>query len=99
MARLVSATPAGDARLRLRFTDGAEGVVDLGHLVGKGVFAELADPTRFAEATIGEDGELRWGDELDLCPDALYLEVTGKRWREAFGDATLEGVDAGDGRA
>lgn len=95
MARLVSATPAGDTKLRLRFEDGAEGVVDLGHLVGKGVFTELADPARFAEATIGEDGAICWGDELDLCPDALYLGVTGKPWRDAFSDATLEGADAG----
>jgi hypothetical protein len=29
-------------------------------------------------------GELGWGDQIDLCPDALYLKVTGKTPEDLF---------------
>ena len=33
---------------------------------------------------IGSGGELRWSDEVDLCAEALYLEITGKTPDEVF---------------
>lgn len=68
--------------LWLRFDDGTEGVVDLGHLVGRGVFAAWSDPTVFAAAHVGEHGAPEWPGDVDLCPDALYMEITGKRLDE-----------------
>ncbi|MBS3821616.1 MAG: DUF2442 domain-containing protein [Planctomycetes bacterium] len=65
--------------LDLTFADGTRGPVDLSDLVGRGVFAVWNDRTAFANVCIGEGGELLWGDALDLCPDSLYLRVTGKR--------------------
>jgi hypothetical protein len=64
-------------RLRVRFHDGLEGVVDMSRLVHSphaGVFAELADPTRFAEAGV-EYGAVTWPGGLDLAPDAMYGEI------------------------
>lgn len=60
------------------------GEVDLSHLVGKGVFQLWTDPKAFEEVTIGSGGEVRWSDAVDLCADALYLELTGKRADELF---------------
>lgn len=71
-------------RLALTFDDGTAGTVDLSSLVGKGVFACWNDPVAFAEVRIGSSGELVWGDHVDLCPDALYLKVTGKQPEEMF---------------
>ena len=34
--------------------------------------------------TVGETGELVWSCGVDLCPDALYLRVTGKKPEEEF---------------
>ena len=66
-------------RLWLRFLDGAEGTVDLSALVGQGVFERWrASPSFFEAVKISEDGSLAWGDEIDLCSDALYLQITGK---------------------
>ena len=70
-------------RLELEFDDGVCGVVDLSEAVGKGVFALWRDPLVFEQVRIGSSGELFWGDRIDLCPDALYLKVTGKK-PEAF---------------
>lgn len=34
--------------------------------------------------SIGPAGEVRWGDDIDLCPDALYMQLTGKSPEEIF---------------
>jgi len=60
------------------------GVVDLSDLVGKGVFALWSDHHAFEQVRIGSFGELAWGDQIDLCPDSLYLKVTGKNPEEVF---------------
>ena len=71
-------------RLELEFDDGVSGTVDLADTVGKGVFALWRDPLAFDRVRIGSSGELVWDDRIDLCPDALYLQVTGKQPEDIF---------------
>jgi hypothetical protein len=71
-------------RLDLKFDDGVSGTVDLSEAVGKGVFAVWRDPLVFEQVRIGSSGELVWGEQVDLCPDALYLKVTGKKPKDIF---------------
>ena len=71
-------------RLELEFDDGVSGIVDLSENVGKGVFDLWRDPLNFDQVRIGSSGELVWGDRIDLCPDALYLKVTGKKPEDIF---------------
>ncbi|OGB91083.1 MAG: hypothetical protein A3H39_10735 [candidate division NC10 bacterium RIFCSPLOWO2_02_FULL_66_22] len=71
-------------RLELEFDDGVSGTVDLSDLVGKGVFALLCDRRAFEQVRVGSSGELVWGDQIDLCPDALYLKVTGRTPEDVF---------------
>ena len=71
-------------RLEVEFEDGVSGIVDLSDDVGKGVFALWHDPFFFEQVAIGSAGELVWGDKIDLCPDALYLKVTGKKPEDIF---------------
>jgi hypothetical protein len=71
-------------RLELEFDDGVSGTVDLSEAVGKGVFSLWRDPLAFDQVRIGSSGELVWGDRIDLCPDALYLKVTGKKPEDIF---------------
>ena len=63
---------------------GVEGIVNLSGLVGKGVFALWEDEERFRQVRIGDGGELVWSEEVDLCVDALYLQITEKRPEEVF---------------
>ena len=84
MFRPVEIAPLPKYRLHIRFADGVEGVVDLAHLVGKGVFALWNEPRAFEKVTIGPSGEIRWSDRVDLCPDALYMQVTGKSPADVF---------------
>jgi hypothetical protein len=71
-------------RLWLRFDDGVEGEVDLADLAGKGVFAAWQDPAFFAQVQLDGRGGITWPGELDLCPDSLYLEVTGLKPEDLF---------------
>ncbi len=63
----------------LRFDDGIEGEVDFSHKPHTGVYAHWRDYNFFRQAQIGEFGELRWDDQLDFCPDALWLKATGRK--------------------
>jgi hypothetical protein len=79
MVRLTAVEPLDRFRLRLIYTDGAEGVVDLSDLAGRGVFALWNEPGAFASARLTTSGAVAWGDEdeIDLCPDALYRRLIG----------------------
>jgi hypothetical protein len=67
-------------RVRLRFENRAEGEVDFSVHVGKDVFAPWTDHGLSRKASVGEHGRmLTWPGGLDLCADALWLEVTDKK--------------------
>lgn len=77
--------PLPEYRLWLRYPDGTEGVADLSDLAGQGVFHRWREhPQTFHNVVIAEDGSLVWDGELDLCADALYLEISGKSVEEVF---------------
>ena len=84
MLRLIEVQPLPGYRLHLRYADGVAGNVDVSPLVGKGVFRLWNDPEAFQRVSIGSGGELCWSDEVDLCADALYMEITGKTPDEVF---------------
>ncbi len=84
MRRITRVEVLEDYRLELTFEDGTSGTADLSDLVGKGVFACWNDRAAFAQVRIGSSGELVWNDQVDLCPDALYLKVTAKKPEEIF---------------
>ncbi len=81
-----------DYRLWLRYEDGAEGTVDVSYLVGRGVFSLWEDQNAFEGVSIGPYGEVAWGDDIELCPDTLYFQLTGKTPEEVF--VLNERVDA-----
>jgi hypothetical protein len=63
-------------RVTLGWANGATTVNRFDHLVGRGVFAALADDTVFAQVRIGERGRsLQWPGEIDFCADALWFEM------------------------
>ena len=85
---LVKALP--DYRIYIKFSDGAEGEVDLSDLAGQGVFKAWEDPRAFEAVRIGPGRQVQWGDEIELCPDALYLRLTGKTPEEVFPELQRE---------
>ena len=81
--RVAAVQALPDYRLQVRFNDGLEGEVDMSREVrspGAGVFAELADPARFAAAAV-VFGVVTWPGEIDLAPDAMHAEIKAHgRW-------------------
>jgi hypothetical protein len=84
MRKVTKIKVLADYRVELQFDDGKGGVVDLSHLVGNGVFAAWTDEKAFQKVRIGESGELVWEDQIDLCPDSLYLQATHQRPEDIF---------------
>jgi hypothetical protein len=72
----VKVEPRPGFRLGVVFSDGVAGEIDLSGDVGRGVFAPLADPEFFARVRLGEGRRICWSAEIDICPDAAYLEIT-----------------------
>ena len=94
MRKVIEVKQLGDYRLDLTFDNGSQGIVDLSDLVGKGVFQAWHDQHAFASVRIGPSGELAWGDHIDLCPDSLYLRITGKKPEDLFPNLKTEPANA-----
>ena len=71
-------------KLELSYDDGRQGLVDLSNLAGKGVFSLWNDYDAFRKVKIGSSGELVWNDQVDLCPDSLYLKLTKQKPEDIF---------------
>lgn len=94
MPKLVSVEALPQYRLRLAYSDGVKGEVDLSDLVGQGVFSVWTDPEFFGRVSVGSGGEISWDDNVDICPDAIYLEITAKTPEELFPSLTPKGSHA-----
>lgn len=94
MHRITEVRVLENYRVELVFADGTRGVADLSNLAGRGVFALWNDYEQFRAVRIGDTGELIWSDQLDLCPDSLYLRVTGKDPKDVFPTLNQEPANA-----
>ena len=94
MFRPIEVKVLKDYRLWLRYDDGAQGEVDLADLAGCGVFRAWLDRKVFEAVHIDESGALAWPGNIDLCPDSLYLRLTGKAPEEVFPRLKAAGADA-----
>ncbi|HIE99805.1 MAG: DUF2442 domain-containing protein [Pirellulaceae bacterium] len=84
MVKLISVTAQDGYNLQLEYDDGVVGSADLSSFVGKGVFTVWKDAAVFDAVTVGPHGQLRWTKELELCADAMYLQITGKSAEDLF---------------
>ncbi len=81
-------------RIWVRYADGSEGEVDLSDLAGRGVFRAWDERGLFDTVRITAHGSIAWGEEIELCADVLYLELTGKSVAEIMPGLTdSPGID------
>lgn len=78
MHRPAKIEPLPGYRIRLTYPDGVEGIIDLSADVGRGVFAPLADEAFFRTVHIGKYGQIAWSEDIEICPDSAYDEITSK---------------------
>jgi Protein of unknown function (DUF2442) len=82
--RVAGVETLSDYRLRVRFLDGLEGVIDMSALIASpnaGVFAALADSEAFKRAFVAL-GAVCWPGGLDIAPDAIYARIKASARRE-----------------
>ena len=75
MIRPVSVEPRPEYGIWIEFSDGVAGEIDLSGLAGRGVFAAWNEPGCFDKVYIAPHRAIAWDDDLELCPDALYMEI------------------------
>lgn len=78
--RVSKVEPLPGFRLRVRFNDGKEGMVDMNQLIhggNAGIFAALREPAVFAQVRV-EMGAVTWPSGQDLAPDAMYQAICEK---------------------
>jgi hypothetical protein len=94
MPKAVEVKALADYKIWVLFADGTAGEVDLSHLAGHGVFSLWQDYTDFQGVHLGPSGEIAWNDEVELCPDSIYLKLTGKTPEEIFPNLVRTEVSA-----
>jgi hypothetical protein len=95
MIKIIEARALDTYRLYVKFSDGAEGEVDLSALAGQGVFAAWNDPAFFKRMKISSSGRsIDWGYQIDLCADSIYLSLTKQTVQELFPKLAPEGMRA-----
>ena len=58
--------------------------MDFSHLAGKGVFKFWNDYRNFQRVYISGAGAIAWSEDIEVCPDATYLRLTGKSVGDLF---------------
>ncbi len=82
MVRPIEVEERPGYRILLRYSDGVAGEIDLSDVAGKGIFKAWDEPGRFQKVYIAPHRAIAWNDEVELCHNALYMELTGKSWEE-----------------
>ena len=70
-------TPLPDYKVEVSYPDGTTGQIDMSDSVRSGVFCSLSDHAFFNTVHIGEFGQIAWSEDLEICSDAAYREITG----------------------
>ena len=89
--KITKAEYLGDHKIKIRFDDGSEGIVDLsGSLEGK-VFENLKNEKNFSKFKVDKElGTIVWENGADLAPEYLYflafkdrkdLQSKFKKWK------------------
>jgi len=62
----------------VKYTDNTEGNWDLSYLLNKPIFKKWNDTSFFNNVHIdAETFAIAWDEDIELCPDTLYLNIKG----------------------
>jgi hypothetical protein len=85
MKTLISVEALPTYRLKFRYDDGVEGMVDLSNELGKEIFKPWQDPEFFKQVRIGDFGQPEWPGEM---------EITGMTVKQMFPGWNVESPSA-----
>jgi len=69
----------------VKFSDGAQGAIDLKRLAHKGIFHAWDKNNLFQQVHIADYGAIAWNKDIDICPDNVYLQLRGitfEQWQQ-----------------
>ena len=78
MPNVINVEPRDGFIIWVEYEDGVSGEADLSEWCGVGVFKAWDEPGSFERVRISETGAISWGDEIDICPDKIWFDLTGK---------------------
>ena len=81
-------------KIWIKYSDETNGVIDLSNYVGKSIFKLWDDYDYFTKVYIGEGGRIAWGNDIDLCPDVLYMKLTNRTPEQLFPSLKEEEINA-----
>ena len=93
MRKITSVQPLEGYRLRLRFDNAFEGILDMSGKLWGELGEPLKDPAYFARVFVSDCGSISWPNDFDLCPNALYYELSGEAVPEGN---PVSGIVVGD---
>lgn len=67
----------------LRYDTGAEGIVNLDTFPNIPVFEKWKEPEFFEKLKIENGRRVFWDEQIDLCPDVLYMKLIGYDYARA----------------
>ena len=71
-------------RVWVAFADGVSGEVDLSDMAEEPICAAWRDPAFWKSVQITDYRAVAWSDDIELCPDSVYAELTGMMLREMY---------------
>ena len=74
MTRVEAVEPIEDYQLKVRLTDGRQGIFDVKPYLEIGVFQELKDPEYFRQVKAAFGGVV-WPHEQDLSPETIECKM------------------------
>ncbi len=83
---LKNALPQKEYKLFVEFEDGIKGIIDLQKWKGRGEFDIWNDEENFKQFTITADKKIKWNENIDMDPDAFYLQLIKKTFQEYASD-------------
>jgi hypothetical protein len=84
-SKAIKVQSLGNYTIFVSYSDGVEGAVDLNHLAHQGVFQAWDSNNLFSQVHIDDYGAIAWNDDIDICPDNVYLQLTGmsfEQWQQ-----------------
>ena len=84
MYKIIAVKPLPKYKIWIEFNDGTKGTVDLSQYAGRGVFKIWDEHGKFKKVRTTRSGEIRWPNNIDMCPDSLYLILTKKNPKDIF---------------
>ncbi len=81
---VVAVEPREGYSIWVEFADGTSGIADLSFLASGPAFAGWQDREYFESVRLAGSSDVIWGDDLERCGYALYIDVTGLPWQEVM---------------